>query len=148
MQTDTSKKLVDEFLSNLRITLGRKRFKFDLKLIKRHAQLYRFYARNKTHFLFIHVRHQGKDFFRIPPPWQEISGFSSSAEDIDWAVILLKETKDSSYPLGFQIPSDDFIRMKSGLTMDRMGLLKIKQKDLLSEYQFNSWDTFFQLLNL
>ena len=148
MQTDTSKKLVDEFLSNLKTALGKKRFKFDLKLIKRHAQLYRFYARNKTHFLFIHVRHQGKDFFRIPPPWEDISGFSSSVEDTDWAVILLKEPKDSNYPLGFQIPSDDFIRMKSGFTMDRMGLVKIKQKDLSSEYQFNSWDTFFQLLNL
>ena len=148
MQTDTSKKLVDEFLSNLKTTLGKKRFKFDLKLIKRHAQLYRFYARNKIHFLFIHMRHQGKDFFRIPPPWEDISGFSSCIEDIDWAVILLKEPKDSNTPLGFQIPSDDFIRMKSGFTMDRMGLVKIKQKDLSSEYQFNSWDPLFQLLTL
>jgi hypothetical protein len=148
MQTDTSRKLIDEFLSSLKTTLGKKRFKCDVKLIKRHAQLYRFYARNKTHFLFIHVKPQSKDFFRIPPLWQEISGFGSSIEDIDWAVILLKERKDGNYPLGFQIPSDEFIRMKSSFTMDRMGLVKIKQKDLSSEYQFNSWDTFFQLLNL
>ena len=148
MQTETSRKLVDDFLSNLKTTLRKKRYKFDLKLIKRHAHLYRFYARNKTHFLFIHARRQGKDFFRIPSPWQDISGFISSVEDIDWAVILLKEPEDSNNPLGFQIPSDDFIRMKSDFAMDRMGLVKIKQKDLSSEYQFNSWDTFFQLLNL
>jgi hypothetical protein len=148
MQIETSKKLIDNFLSNLKTTLGKKRFKFDLKLMKRHAHLYRFYARNKTHFLFIHVRPQGKDFFKIPPLWEDISGFSSSVEDIDWAVTLLKEPKDNNYPLGFQIPSDDFMRMKSGFTMDRMGLVKIKQNNLSSEYQFNSWDTFFQLLNL
>lgn len=148
MQTETSRKLVDEFLSSLKAALGKKRFKFDLKLIKRHAQLYRFYARKKTHLLFIHVRHQGKDFFRIPSPWQEIPHFISSLEDVNWAVILLKEPVDRNCPLGFQIPRDDFIRMKSGFTMDRMGLVKIKQKDLSLQYQFNSWDTFFQMLNL
>lgn len=147
MQTDTSKKLLDEFLSDLKTVLGERRFKFDLKLIKRHAQLYRFYARHKTHLLFIHVSRHGKDLFRIPSPWQEISGFSSSKEVTDWTVVLLKKSRGSKYPLGFQIPSRDFIRMKSGLTMDRMGLMKIKQKDLSSKYQFNSWETFFQLLN-
>ncbi len=148
MQAETSRKLADDFLANLRSILGKKRFKFDLKLIKRQSQLYRFYTKNKTHFLFIHVRHQGKDFFRIPSPWKEISHFVSSSEDIDWAVILLRESDDGNGPSGYQIPRDDFIRLKSSFTMDRTGLIKIKQKDLSLEYQFNSWDTLFQMLNL
>jgi hypothetical protein len=148
MQAETSRKLIDDFLLNLRSILGEKRYRFDLKLLKRHAQLYRLYAKNRTHFLFIHVTHRGKELFRIPSPWQDISHFMSSSEDINWAVILLKESVDRNCPLGFQIPRDDFIRLKSSFTMDRTGLIKIKQKDLSLEYQFNSWDTFFQLLNL
>jgi hypothetical protein len=144
MQTETSKKLVNEFLSNLKTALGQKRFKFDLKLIKRHSQLYRFYIKNRTHFLSIHVG-RGKDFW-IPSPWQEISHLSP--ENIDWAVILLRELKGKDHPLGFLIPRDDFIKMRSGLTMNRMGLIKIKEKDLSLKYQFNNWDTFFKLLNL
>jgi|OpeIllAssembly_1097287.scaffolds.fasta_scaffold266556_1 hypothetical protein len=148
MQADTSRKLIDGFLSNLKSTLGKRRFKFDLKLIKRHSQLYRFYTKHKTLFLFIHVGHQGKDFFKIPSPWEEISHFVSSLEDIDWALILLKKSEDRNGLLGFQIPRDGFMRLKSSFTMDRTGLIKIKLKDLSLEYQFNSWDTFFQMLNL
>jgi len=144
MQTETSKKLVNEFLSNLKTTLGQRRFKFDLKLMRRYSQLYRFYVKNRTHFLFIHVS-RVKDF-RIPSPWQEISHLSS--ENIDWTVILLKELEGKNHPLGFLIPGDDFMKMKAGFTMNRMGLIIIKEKDLASKYQFNNWDTFFRLLNL
>jgi hypothetical protein len=38
--------------------------------------------------------------------------------------------------------------LKSSFIMDRTGLIKIRQKDLSLEYQFNSWDTLFQMLNL
>jgi hypothetical protein len=84
--------------------------------------------------------------FRIPSPWQEISHLSS--ENIDWTVILLKELEGKNRLLGFLIPGDDFMKMKAGFTMNRMGLIRIKEKDLASKYQFNNWDTFFQLLSL
>lgn len=145
MQTEASKKLVNEFLSNLKTALEQKRFKFDLKSIRRHSQLYRVYVKNRTHFLFIHAS-RGKDW-EIPSPWQEISHLVPS-ENMDWSVILLRESKAEDHPLGFLIPRDDLTRMKSGFTMNRMGLIKIREKDLSSKYQFNNWDTFLQLLNL
>ncbi len=144
--TEASKKFANEFLLNLKTALGQKRVKFDLKLIRRHSQLYRFYVKSKTHFLFIHASH-GKEFFEMPSPWQEISHFISP-EDMDWAVIFLKEPKGNNHPLGFLVSRDDFANMKSGFAMNRMGLMKIRQKDLSSKYQFINWDTFFQLLNL
>jgi hypothetical protein len=145
MQAEASKKLVNEFLSNLKTALEQKRFKFDLKLIRRHSQLYRVYIKNRTYFLFIHAS-RGKDW-ETPSPWQEISRLISS-ENIDWSVILLRESKAEDQPLGFLIPRDDFTKMKSGFTMNRMGLIKIREIDLSSKYQFNHWDTFLQLLNL
>jgi hypothetical protein len=38
--------------------------------------------------------------------------------------------------------------MRAGFSMNRMGLIKIKEKDLALKYRFNNWGTFFQLLNL
>jgi hypothetical protein len=146
VSTEASKELADEFLSNLRTALGQKRVKFDLKLIRRHSQLYRFYINSKTLFLFIHASH-GKEFFEMPSPWQEISHFISP-EDMDWAVILLKECESKNRPLGFFVSRDDLKNIKSGLAMNRMGLMKIREKDLSSKYQFINWGTFFQLLNL
>jgi hypothetical protein len=143
--TEASKTLVDEFLLNLKTILEQKRFRSDLKLIRRHSKLYRFYIKNKTHFLFIHAS-QGKEFFEIPSPGQEISHFVSS-ENMDWVVILLKEPEGKNHPLGFLIPRDDFIK-RSGFVMNRMGLMRIKKKDLSLKYQFNNWDIFFQLLNV
>jgi hypothetical protein len=138
-------KLVDQFLLNLKTILKQKRFRSDLKLIRRYSKLYRFYIKNKTHFLFIHAS-RGKEFFEIPSPGQEISHFISS-ENMDWSVILLKEPESKNHPLGFLIPRDDFIK-ESGFAMNRMGLMRIKKKDLSSKYQFINWDTFFQLLNV
>ncbi len=143
---EASKELADEFLSNLKTALGQKRVKFDLKLIKRHAQLYRFYLKGKNHFLFIHGSH-GKEFFEMPSPWQEISHFISP-ENMDWAVILLKESESKNRPLGFLVSRDDLKNIKSGFAMNRMGLMKIKEKDLSLKHQFTNWGTFFQLLNL
>ena len=42
MQTETSKKLLNEFLSNRKTALGQRRLKFDLKLTRRYSQLYRY----------------------------------------------------------------------------------------------------------
>jgi hypothetical protein len=83
----------------------------------------------------------------MPSPWQEISHFISP-ENMDWSVILLKEPESKNHPLGFLVSRDDFASMKSGFAMNRMGLMKIKKKDLSLKYQFVNWDTFFQLLNL
>ena len=146
MRTEASKELVIEFLSNLKTVLEQKRFKFDLKLIRRDSQLYRFYVKNKIHFLFI-CASQGKGFFEIPSPGQEMSHFISS-ENIEWAIILLRESEGKNHPSGFLIRRDDFMKMKVGFTMNRMGLIKIRGKKLSSKYQFNNWDSFFQLLNL
>ena len=143
---EASKELANEFLSSLKTALGKKRVKFDLKLIKRHAQLYRFYIKKKTHFLFIHASH-GKEFFEMPSPWQEISHFISP-ENMDWAVVLLKESESRDRPLGFFFSRDDLENLKSGFIMNRMGLMKIRQRDLSLEHQFIDWGSFFQLLNL
>jgi hypothetical protein len=146
MPAQTSKELANEFLSDLKTALGQKRVKFDLKLIRRHSQLYRFYIKSKTHFLFIHASH-GKEFFEMPSPWQEISHFIFP-ENMDWAVILLKESESKNHPSGFLVSRDDLRNMKSGFAMNRMGLMKIREKDLSLKYQFINWGTFFQLLNL
>jgi hypothetical protein len=67
---------------------------------------------------------------------------------MDWAVILLKECESKNHPLGFLVSRDDLRNVKSGFAMNRMGLMKIREKDLSSKYQFINWGTFFQLLNL
>jgi hypothetical protein len=146
VRIEASKELADEFLSNLRTALEEKRLKFDLRLIRRHSQLYRFYIKSKTHFLFIHASH-GKEFFEMPSPWQEISHFISP-ENMNWAVILLKESESKNHPLGFLVSRDDLRNIRSGFAMNRMGLMKIREKDLSLKYQFINWGTFFQLLNL
>ena len=146
VSTEASKELANEFLSNLKTALGQKRVKFDLKLIRRHSQLYRFYIKSKTHFLFIHAKH-GKEFFELPSPWQEISHFISP-ENMDWAVILLTPSESKNHPLGFLVSRDDLKNIKSGFAINRMGLMKIREKDLSVRHQFIDWGTFFQLLNL
>jgi hypothetical protein len=146
VQTEASEKLANEFLSNLKAALGQKRVKFGSKLIRRHSRLYRFHIKNETRFLFIHANH-GKHFFEVPSPGQEISRYISS-EDMDWAIILLRESEGEKHPLGFLIRRDEFMKMKVGFTMNRMGLIKIKEKYLASKYQFNNWDNFFHLLDL
>ena len=145
MPREARKELVNEFLSNLKTVLEQKRFKFDLKLIGKHSQLYRFYIKKRTHFLFIHASRGNR--WEIPSPRLEISHLISS-ENIDWAVVLLKEPKGKNHLLGFLILGDDFLKMKGGFIMNRAGLIRIKEKDLSLKHQFNNWDTFFQLLNL
>jgi hypothetical protein len=145
MQPETSKKLVNEFLSDLKTVLEQKRFKLDLKLIRRGSHLYRFNVKHKAHFFFIHV--SGAQYFLIPSPRQDISRLISS-ENIDYVVMLLKQTEGGKHPSGFLIPGDDFTNMQSGFTINRMGLIKIKEEDLSLKYQFDNWDSLFKLLNL
>jgi hypothetical protein len=143
MQREALRKTVDEFLENLRAVLTRKKLAFDYKLLKRHLQLYRFYLKPKTYFLFIHLS-RARDFC-IPPPWEEITRFPSSAESV-WAVILLKESERKSDPFGFFIIQGDFMKMKSKFNMNRLGLLRIKGKDLKMKHQFNTWDRLLEHL--
>ncbi len=137
MQREMSRNTVDEFLESLKTVLTHKKLTLDFKLLKRHLQLYRFYLKPKTYFLFIHLS-RVKDFC-IPPPWEEITRFLSS-EEMVWAVILLKGSERKSDPLGFFITQGDFMKMKSKLNMNRLGLLRIKGKDLQIKHQFNTWD--------
>ena len=143
MQQEALSKTVDEFLENLKNVLTHKKLTFDFKLLKRHLQLYRFYLKPKTYFLFIHLS-RVKDFC-IPSPWEEITRFLSSAE-IVWAVILLKGPARKSDPLGFFIGQSDFMKMKSKFNMNRLGLLRIKGKDLQIKHQFNTWDKLLEHL--
>lgn len=137
MQREALKKTVDDFLENLKTVLTHKKLTSDFKLLKRHLQLYRFCLKPKTYFLFIHLS-RVKDFC-IPPPWEEITRFPSSSETV-WAVILLKGSEWKSDPLGFFIAQGDFMKMRSKFSMNRLGLLRIKGKDLQIKHQFNSWD--------
>ena len=148
MITETSKKLFnanEEFLSNLKTILKQKGFEFDLKPIKRHLHLYRFYANDKAYFLSIYV--SLGSFWKISSNWQEITHLIPS-KNTKCAVILLQKPSGEDYPSGFLIPSNDLIKMKSGFSINRMGLIKINKKDLSLKHQFNNWDSFFQLLKL
>jgi len=78
MLREAGRELVNEFLSNLKAALEQKRFKFDLKLAGKHSQLYRFYVKNRTHFLFMHSSRDER--WEIPAP-------RPSSENIDWAVV-------------------------------------------------------------
>jgi hypothetical protein len=144
MRMSPSKKLFEQFLSNLKIISKQKRCDFDLKLIKRNLRLYRFNDNKKRYFLFIHE--SLSSFWEISPSWQEISHLIPS-ENTSWAVILLQKPCGENCPLGFLISGSDFIKMKSGLGINRMGRIKIHKKDLSVKDQFSDWDSFFQLLN-
>ena len=138
-------RIAEHFLSNLKTKSNRKRFGFDLKLIKRDLQLYRFKDHNKPYFLFIHESLCG--FWEISPNWEEITHLIPS-EDRNWAAILLQKPSGENHPLGFLMSSHDFIKMKSGFGINRMGRIRIQEKDLSSKNKFNNWESFFQLLNL
>ena len=136
---------MEQFLSNLKTNLEEKGFDFDFKLIKRHLHLYRFEDHHKPYFLFIHESLCG--FWEISPNWEEITHLIPS-EHRKWAVILLQKPSGGNHPLGFLISSNDFMKMKSGFGINRMGRIKIHIKDLSSKNKFNNWESFFQMLNL
>jgi hypothetical protein len=145
MTMSPPKKIAENFLSNLKTKSNRKRFGYDLKLIKRDLQLYRFNDHHKPHFLFIHE--SLGSFWEISSNWQEISHLLPS-ENTSWAVILLQKSSGEDSPLGFLISHDDFMTMTSGSSVNRMGRIKIHKRDLSLKDQFDNWEGFFQRLNL
>ena len=145
MRMSAPERLLEQFLSTLKTHLEQKGFNFDFGLIKRHLHLYRFDDHHKRYFLFIHKSLRG--FWEISPNWEEITHLVPS-EDRNWAVILLQKASGEDHPLGFLMSSDDFIKMKSGFGINRMGRIRIQEKDLSSKNRFNNWGSFFQLLNL
>ena len=145
MRMSPPARLLEQFLSNLKTNLEEKGFDFDFKLIKRHLHLYRFEDHHKPYFLFIHESLCG--FWEISANWEEITHLIPS-EDRNWAVILLQKPSGENHPLGFLMPSNDFIKMKSGFGINRLGRIRIHEKDLSSKNKFNNWKRFFRLLNL
>jgi hypothetical protein len=137
------KKLFDRFLLDLKAISEQKGFAFDLKLIKRYLQLYCFNHRNKPYFVFIQA--SLSSFWEISSNWREIKDLVPS-ENARWAVILLQKTKRENDPLGFLISSNDFIKMEPGFGINRMGRIKIHQRDLSLENRFSNWNGFFRLL--
>lgn len=145
MSMSPPKRIAENFLSNLKAKSNRKRFGFDLKLIKRDLQLYRSNDHKKPYFLFIHE--SLGSFWEISSNWHEISHLLPS-ENTGWAVILLQKPRGEDSPLGFLISNDDFMMMTSGSSVNRMGRIKIHKRDLSLKDQFDNWEGFFQRLNL
>jgi hypothetical protein len=145
MRMSPPERLLEQFLSELKINLEHKGYEFDFKLIKRHLHLYRYEDHHKTYFLFIHESLCG--FWEISPDWEEIIHLIPS-EHRKWAVILLQKPSGENHPLGFLMSSNDFIKMKSGFGINRLGRIRIHEKDLSSRNKFNNWERFFRLLNL
>jgi len=145
MRMSAPGKLLEQFLSNLKTNLEEKGFDFNFKLIKRHLHLYRFDGHHKPYFLFIYESLCG--FWEISPNWEEIAHLIPS-ENKNWAAILLQKPSGDNRPLGFLMSNHDFIKMKSGFGMNRMGRIRIHEKDLSSKNKFNNWKSFFRLLNL
>jgi len=145
MPMSPSRRLFEQFLTNLKANLGQKGFGFDLKLIKRHLHLYRFKDPHKPYFLSVHE--SLGSFWAISSDWQDLTHLIPSDHG-NWAVILLQKPSGENDPLGFLISGNDFIKMKSGFCINRMGQIKIHKKDLSPQNEFNNWDSFFRLLNL
>jgi hypothetical protein len=145
MRMSPSERLLQQFLSNLKTNLEQKGFNSDFKLIKRHLHLYRFDDHHKPYFVFIHESLCG--FWEISPNWEEITRLIPLG-DRNWAVILLQKPSRESLPLGFLMSSNDFIKMKSGFGINRMGRIRIHEKDLSSKNKFDNWKSFFRLRNL
>ena len=145
MRMSPPERLLQQFLSNLKSNLEQKGFNSDYRLIKRHLHLYRFDDRPEPYFVFIHESLCG--FWEISPNWEEITHFIPS-EDRNWAVILLQKPSRESLPSGFLMSSNDFIKMKSGFGINRLGRIRIHEKDLSSKNKFNNWESFFRLRNL
>jgi hypothetical protein len=145
MRLSPPKPIFEQFLSNLRTHSKRKRFGFDLKLIKRDLQLYRFNDHHKPYFLFIHE--SLGSFWEMSSNWQEITHLLPS-ENTNWAVILLQKPGREDSLSGFLLSNNDFVMMTPGFGINRMGRIKIHKKDLSLKHQFDDWDGFFQRLHL
>jgi len=137
-------RLLEEFLTDLKTRLKQKGLEFDFRLIKRHLHLYRF-DDHRPYFLFIHE--SLCSFWEISPDWEEVTHLIPS-ENANWAVIFLQKPIGENRPSGFLMSSNDFVKMVSRFGMNRMGRIRIHEKDLSSRNKFNGWNNFFRLLNL
>lgn len=144
MRMSPPERLLGQFLSELKINLEQRGFDSNFKLIKRHFHLYRFDDHHEPYFLCIHESLCG--FWEISPNWEEIAHIIPS-ENQNWTVVLLQKPSSENNPLGFLMSSHDFIKMKSGFGINRLGRIRIHEKDLSSKNKFNNWERFFRLLN-
>jgi len=146
MRISPPERLLQQFLSDLKTNLEQQGLNSDFILVKRHLHLYRLDDHHHgPSFYFIHESLCG--FWEISPNWEEITHLISP-EDRNWAVILLQKPRRENLPLGFLMSSNDFIKMKSGFGINRMGRIRIHEKDLSSKNKFNNWESFFRLRNL
>jgi hypothetical protein len=60
----------------------------------------------------------------------------------------LQKPNGENHPLGFLMSRNDFIKMISGFSINRMGRIRIHEKDLSLKNKFDNWKSFFRLLNL
>ncbi len=137
--------LSEQFLLDLRTNLEEKGFDSNYKPIRRHLRLYRFDDHHIPYFLSIHE--SLCRFWKISPGWEEVAHLICPSESKDWAVVFLQKPNGEDQPLGFLMSSDDFIKMISGFSINRMGRIRIHEKDLSSRDKFNNWKSFFRLLN-
>ena len=145
MPMSLPERLLEQFLSSLIVNLKQRGFESDFKLIKRHLHLYRFDDHHKPYFLSIHGSLCG--FWEISPKWEEVTHLTP-LENTNWAVIFLQKPNGENYPLGFLMTSNDFMKMISGFSINRMGRIRIHERDLPSKDKFNDWKSFFRLLNI
>ena len=145
MPRSLPERLLEEFLTNLKTNLKQKGLEFDFRLIKRHLHLYRVGDHRRPYFLFIHE--SLCSFWEISPDWEEVTHLIPS-ENANWAVIFLQKPSGENRPSGFLMSSNDFVKLVSRFGMNRMGRIRIHEKDLSSRNKFNSWEGFFRLLNL
>jgi len=145
MRMSLPEKMLEQFLLDLGTNLEEKGFDSNYKLIRRHLRLYRFDDHHKPYFLSIHESLCG--FWEISPKWEEVTHLTP-LENTNWAVIFLQKPNGENYPLGFLMTSNDFMKMISGFSINRLGRIRIHEKDLLSRNKFSNWVSFFRLLNL
>ncbi len=138
-------KVLEQFLLDLRTNLEDKGFDSNYKLIRRHLRLYRFDDHPIPYFLSIHESLCG--FWEISPGWEEVAHLFCPSESKKWAVVFLQKSNGEDHPFGFLMTSDNFIKMISGFSINRMGRIRIHEKDLPSKDRFNDWKSFFGLLN-
>jgi hypothetical protein len=151
MRTKESKRLLSEFLLDLRTLSQEKGYQFNSEpslSFAKQLQLYEFHANNRTYNLFIRVSVE-QGFWGVSSQYQEIFDLiSRRKENKDWAVILLERPLGRNYPLGYVLVKNEFLKLKPELSIDHNLEIKIEKKHLSLKYRFHNWDTFFQLLEL
>ena len=144
MRMSLHERLLEQFLSHLKTNLEEKGLESNYKLIRRHLRLYRLDNHHKPYFLSVHESLCG--FWEISPGWEEMTHLIPS-ENTNWAFIFLHKPNGDNHPLGFLISGNDFIEMISRFSINRMGRIRIHERDLSSRNKFNDWKSFFRLLN-